>query len=346
MKKLKVCVVGAGQIGSVHIAKIFESNKFEMHSIISPSIEACAAGLCKDVMHFKNLSDSKSYPAPDCAIISSPNETHMEYIKYFAGSRIPILIEKPIVSSASEAAYLRTFLKNFDATILVGHQRRFCNIVRQVKTMLDKSIFGNINVVSCQSLYAKPKSYYSDKSWRVKESAGPLWVNAVHDIDLIRFLFGEFKTVTALGIKNRRDTFFHNSISVSFLLQNDIAGTLLVSDVSSSINSWENASCSALGLPTYRESAYLHFAGDHGCMTLPGKSYYINSNSNWTKKLDKKVKKTRTMNDYDTQLDHFHDVVRHNVQPVNTYQSALSNCFVVGSILKSMNTLRPVIVDH
>ena len=56
---------------------------------------------------------------------------------------------------------------------------------------------GRLTAVAALWLLQKPADYF-DVAWRREPGGGPLLINAIHDIDDLRFVCGEIEEVRAL----------------------------------------------------------------------------------------------------------------------------------------------------
>ena len=95
---MKILIVGLGSIGIKHINSLRKiSNDFEIYALRSNHNSKKIDGVI-DVYEIHNLRINF-----DFAIISNPTELHGEYIKMLANEKINLFIEKPPLSSLSQA---------------------------------------------------------------------------------------------------------------------------------------------------------------------------------------------------------------------------------------------------
>ena len=74
----------------------------------------------------------------------------------------------------------------------------------------------------------KPNSYFN--SWRKSLSGGPLLINLIHDIDLMRYLIGEIDCVQSFESNAVRGGDSEDTAVALLKFQNGSLGTLSVSD--------------------------------------------------------------------------------------------------------------------
>ena len=74
--------------------------------------------------------------------------------------------------------------------VLVGQHRRHNPFVNKAKEIIESGELGKLTVSSFHYMIYKNDEYF-DVEWRRKKGAGPILVNLVHDVDLLRYLLGE-----------------------------------------------------------------------------------------------------------------------------------------------------------
>ena len=111
----------------------------------------------------------------------------------------PLLIEKPITVSSSDAKILTDAAIASDIPMLVGHHRRHNGMVREAKKALEQRAIGDIRGVQATCWFYKPDYYFDKAPWRKKKGAGPISVNLVHDVDLLRYFCGDVYSVRAIS---------------------------------------------------------------------------------------------------------------------------------------------------
>ena len=77
-------------------------------------------------------------------------------------------------------------------------------IIQKAATLIRDGAIGDVRVAQATCWFYKPDDYFETAPWRTKQGAGPISVNLVHDIDLIRYLCGEVVSVQAQTAPSRR----------------------------------------------------------------------------------------------------------------------------------------------
>merc|ERR1712232_1410358 len=104
-----------------------------------------------------------------------------------------VLVEKPICEDLGAAIQLVYACKNAGVELLIGHQRRHSAFVQRARDVVQNAFFGPLRGLTMEFALLKPSSYFSEKNgpklaWRSeKGKGGPLLINMIHDVDLLRY---------------------------------------------------------------------------------------------------------------------------------------------------------------
>ena len=103
MAKTRIAVAGAGYIGRAHMAALRASPTCSLSAVVDPA--AAAAGLARDagVAWFPSLDQMLERDRPDGAILATPNQLHVAHALVCMEAGLPVLLEKPIAPTVSEA---------------------------------------------------------------------------------------------------------------------------------------------------------------------------------------------------------------------------------------------------
>ncbi len=197
MSKLAIAVIGAGAIGRAHVDTIRRSEHCRLAGIAEPAVAgkdyADSLGVPWRADHAALLDDVK----PDAAIIATPNATHREVAIACVDRGIPAIVEKPIASSLADAAAIVAASEQSAVPILVGHHRRYNPIIRRARRIVLGGTLGRLTNATVLAMFYKPQEYF-ELAWRRQPGGGPVLINLIDEIDLIRHLCGEIATVQAV----------------------------------------------------------------------------------------------------------------------------------------------------
>ena len=113
----------------------------------------------------------------------------------------------------------------------------------------------------------KPDAYF-DRAGGASRAAGPVLINLIHDIDQLRFLFGDVATVQAIASNAVRGFAVEDTVVVLLRFRNGALGTVTVSDTAVAPWNWDLAAGEAERFP--RQDVNSHYlSGTDASLTLP-----------------------------------------------------------------------------
>ena len=329
---MKIAVIGAGLAGKQHIDTILNNKNCELDLIVDPSQEAYELSKKLNVQYFSSIELALKKSRPDGAIIATPNSKHKENAELFLNEKIPVLIEKPISSDIKSAIEIVMYAKKQKTKILIGHHRRHNKIIQNAKRKIQSGNLGKIISIHATCWLFKPNNYFN--SWRKSVGGGPLLINLVHDIDLMRYLIGEIECVLSFESNSIRGGDTEDTAVVLLKFENGSLGTLSVSDTIISPWSWELTSKENSIYPNQKQNCYW-IGGTHGSMELPqSKIWKSTEKRSWWEPLtqtNNKVDETKN-HPLNEQLDNFLAVIEKKQEPVCSGLDGLNTLAVIEAI--------------
>lgn len=184
MTRPRICLFGAGEMATTHARNLKADGRAEVALIVDPSAERAAA-LAAEV-GAKVASVEQAFAAPDMAayVIASPPRTHADYLDRAAGTGAHIFCEKPIDHDISRARSCLAALGARARYVQMGFNRRFDPDFIALKAAIQAGRIGKPEqaLVISRDAEAPPVEGFIHSSGLLKETA-------VHDFDLIRWLF-------------------------------------------------------------------------------------------------------------------------------------------------------------
>lgn len=345
--KTRLAIAGFGLIGRQHAKAIGESDHAELVAVIDPSETGQKAGADLGAKVFADLDQFFGAGGADGILLATPNTLHVEQGLQCVEQGIPMLIEKPIATRSSDAWALVERAKQQDVPLIVGHHRRHSPLMQSAKTAIEDGKIGDIRAVQAMCWLYKPDSYFDEADWRKKPGAGPIAVNLVHDIDLLRYLCGDVKTVRAVASPSLRG--YQNEDVASALLEfeSGAIGTITVSDSIVSPWSWELTARENPAYPPQPESCYL-VGGSHGSLSIPDMKLwsYGENPRHWWHPLGVETRGVHPENPLVKQVDHFVEVIQKFAKPLVSGEEATKSLLVVEAIQRAAQTGETVRIDQ
>ena len=335
----RLAVVGAGMMGAVHVDRIATSPSAEL-AVVSDLDEGSSTGGVPVVTDHRDLL---SYGI-DGVVIATPNHLHREMGLFFVEHGIPVLIEKPLAGEVAEGLELCRAADRAGVPILVGHHRRHHPVIQRARQVVESGI-GRLVGTSTLLALRKPDSYY-EPEWRRRADAGPLSINLIHELDLLRAVCGEIVAVQAVSRRIDRPWDFDDTAAVIVHYRDGAVGTVFVSDSTAAPWSWEG-SIGGFGFHTAGED-YLSIMGTEASLSFPsltGWAYDGSGESGWHTPMVARTPPAVEADAHALQIEHFARVVRGEEPPLVSGWDALRSLAILEAVIEAARTGTVVTVD-
>jgi len=314
MQKLRLAVIGAGAIGRTHIEHAQTDPGFELAAIVDSSEAARQLAANLRIPAFADAAAMLDAVRPHAVIVATPNATHADIGIQCLQAGAAVLVEKPIADTLEDATRLCEAAERAGLPLMVGHQRRHNIILRRAREIIDSGRLGRLVSASGMACFLKPDSYF-EAEWRRSKGGGPVLINLIHDIDLLRFLFGEIESVQASAASSVRGFEVEDTAAVLLRFTNGALATMTVSDTTASPWNWDLATGEAPRFPRFDVNTHF-ICGTHGALTLPRLEIWDYRNERaWTEPMTQERAMPKDENPYAEQLRHFHAVIRGEETP-------------------------------
>ena len=188
----RILIVGSGSAGSRHLRlarTLFPSSEIKVLSHRTQSDNPEFSNGCVG-----NIEEAKQF-APQIAVIANPSTFHTQIAHEMALEKAHLLIEKPLSSSVEGVADLIKLCKDNELVLMVGYNLRFTPSLKFFRDLLRKEVIGDLLSVRCEVGQYLP-SWRTETDYRQgvtarKELGGGALLELSHEIDYLRWIFGE-----------------------------------------------------------------------------------------------------------------------------------------------------------
>jgi predicted dehydrogenase len=136
----------------------------------------------------------------DLVCVATPTVTHAPMVLAALDAGAHVLAEKPTAMNAAEAESMLHRAEALGRLHMIDHELRFNARRRHIKHLIDNGAVGKVRHVSINiigSSWGDPASRPENDWWSLAEQGGGrLGANGSHQVDLLRWWFGEISAVS------------------------------------------------------------------------------------------------------------------------------------------------------
>ena len=315
MQPVRLLLIGAGVIGRTHIDRIGRDPHLALAGIAEPSaagkVLAQQLGVPWAASHLELLERTQAQGA----IVATPNASHVGMAIDCLERGVAALVEKPVADTVTEALALVQAQQRTGVPVLVGHHRRHNPINSRARSIVQDGRLGRVVTANVMCTVLKPDAYF-DAAWRRQPGGGPVLINLIHEIDMLRFLCGEITEVQALSSNAVRGFAVEDTAAAVLRFASGALGTVVLSDAAASPWCWDFCAAEQDQYP--RQDVQSHFiAGTHGSLSLPDLALWnYRGERSWHAEMTLEKTFVHKADAYSRQLQHFAAVIEGREAPL------------------------------
>ena len=190
-------VIGCGSIGRRHIRNLQRLGAFRILAWDPDPVQVSEA--CKETSVEAVPSLEVGLAAnPDACFICSPTSLHAQQVQTLA-PRCHLFVEKPLAADGASAAAAAAAVKAHHRICLVACNLRFHPGVAALKEAIGSGHIGKVLLVHAEFGYYlpdwRPWQDYRDAYSARRDLGGGILLDAIHELDLVRWIAGNFRDV-------------------------------------------------------------------------------------------------------------------------------------------------------
>ena len=205
MKKLRIGLVGAGNIAKAHLNAYKQVENAQIVAIcdINPEVLAATAAKYGIEKTYPSLTEMLQNEELDAADVCVWNCNHASCSIEALNAGLHVLCEKPMATSAAEAEQMMQAAEKNERLLMIGFVLRFGDEAVIAKDFIDNGYLGDIYYSKATYLrrHGAPGGWFTDKS---RSAGGPVIDLGVHVIDLTRYLMGKPKAMSVFASTENR----------------------------------------------------------------------------------------------------------------------------------------------
>lgn len=200
MDKIKIGIIGTGNISNSHIQAYLRNPNVELYAFCDINEKQLhTMGEKYGITRlFTDKDEMLKLPEIDAVSVCTWNSAHAECTIAALNAGKHVLCEKPMALNTQEAEAMKAAAEKNGKLLMIGFVRRYGNDCKILQDFINNDFMGELYYAKATYLRrdGNPGGWFGDKS---RSGGGPLIDLGVHVIDLVRYLSGNPKPVSVYG---------------------------------------------------------------------------------------------------------------------------------------------------
>jgi len=229
-RPVTIGLVGCGAISTQHVEAIAAVDGVRLGAVMSASAErARTVGTRAGVPWTTSLDDLLDRPDVDAVAILTPSGLHAAQAIAALEHGKHVLVEKPLALTVADAEAAIEVANWAGLTLATVSQRRFERVMQVLHRAVEDGALGTISLVVTEGIYMRPQSYYDSAAWRgtTAMDGGVLMNQAIHVVDLVRWLGGPVRSVAAHVTTRTHEMEAEDTATVSLAFESGALGSIV-----------------------------------------------------------------------------------------------------------------------
>ncbi|WP_067924966.1 Gfo/Idh/MocA family protein [Alicyclobacillus shizuokensis] len=328
MSRLKVAVVGAGTMGTVHSEAYREMADVDLVGILDIRPEAAQRlAARRETAAYTTLNALIQAAQPDVVDVCVPTYLHRQVVEAAAVAGCHVICEKPIARTLADAEAMIRVCQAAGVKLYIAHVVRFFPEYRRAHDLVCDGAVGRVGVVRAMRGGAFPVGW-EDWYANVAKCGTVIVDSMIHDFDFLRWCFGEVDRVYAKS-QLGRDMVQSDHAFVSLRFQNGVIAHVE-------------------GTWAYPSGFYteLEMAGAKGLIEFRSQdAIAVHTQIRQSERAHAGVQVPESplvKSPYQLELEHFLECIRRDVQPLVTAEDACKALEISLAALASARAGKPV----
>ena len=205
MSKVKIGVIGYGNMGKIHVKNIFDGQipNVELGAVcdIDEKKLEIVKELYPDVPLFTDAEEMYKSGLIDSVLIAIPHYDHAKYAIMAFDYGLNVLTEKPAGVYTKQVKEMNEAAAKSDKVFGIMYNQRTNPLYQKLKNLIEDGELGGIKRITwIITDWYRTQAYHDSSAWRSNwklEGGGALINQAVHSLDLLCYLADDFVSVRA-----------------------------------------------------------------------------------------------------------------------------------------------------
>ncbi|SBS37730.1 Inositol 2-dehydrogenase [Marinomonas spartinae] len=191
-KSVRYGMLGCGMMGQEHLRNLALIDGADVIAITEPdpTMQRRCAELVPDAHYFQTLDDMLNADLGlEAIVITTPNYQHAnQLLELFSKTALPILVEKPVVTSLEQVANIRAAAAKHPAPIWVAMEYRYMPPVSLFRQQIQDGDIGEMKMLNIREHRFPFLEKVNDWNRFNEKTGGTLVEKCCHFFDLMRLL--------------------------------------------------------------------------------------------------------------------------------------------------------------
>ena len=194
-------VVGCGVVADYHIGAILDTEGARL-AAVSDVVAARAQEVGEEhgIAWYTDYKQMLASPEVDVVCITTPSGIRIPIATDAAAAGKHIIIEKPIDVTLEKADRIIQAAEDAGVVLMCIFQLRYGEEINKVRKAVQEGKLGKIVLGDAYIKWYRPQEYYDSAGWRGTwdmEGGGALMTQGIHTVDLLLWVMGPVKRVSA-----------------------------------------------------------------------------------------------------------------------------------------------------
>ena len=194
-------IIGCGMIGHWHAQALQSLPDVELVGAADGIPEFAAKFAARyGIRAFASSDEMFASDAVDAVCICTPSGLHAALGLQACNAGKHVVVEKPLALSLLDADALIHAAESNRVQVAVISQLRFSPAVQRLKAAVEEGRLGRLVMADLTMEYNRTQEYYDQSGWRgtwAMDGGGALMNQGIHGIDLLQYVMGPVKSVSA-----------------------------------------------------------------------------------------------------------------------------------------------------
>jgi UDP-N-acetyl-2-amino-2-deoxyglucuronate dehydrogenase len=196
-------IVGCGMIARFHAAAIKEIPEARLLALQSrqpENAQKVREAIGSDAAYYTTVEELLRHPGLDVVVICTPSGNHLEPALLAAAAGKHIVVEKPLEITLDRCDRLIEACDRAKVKLCTIFPSRFADANVVLKQAVDAGRFGRLTLGETTVKWWRSQQYYDEGGWKGTQAfdgGGALMNQAIHNVDLLQWLMGPVKEISA-----------------------------------------------------------------------------------------------------------------------------------------------------